>query len=104
MAAKGIDHYYLKRDKTNQWLLSVHVEDLMLDVFTSHSGAHIYSGNYLESSSDLKADFLQENGGICFETHHIPNSINFDVPHAPILKANEVSRSLTCYKFHRRNT
>lgn len=104
IAAKGIDHYFLKRDKTNQWLLSVHVDDLMLEVFTSHSGAHIYSGNYLESSSDLKADFLQENGGICFETHHIPNSINFDVPHAPILKANEVSRSLTCYKFHRRNT
>ncbi len=102
--AKGIDHFYRKNDEIDDFFADCQVDDLCLRVKTSHIGAHIYSGNYLESTHELSAPFLKENGGICFETHHIPNSINFDFEHAPTLKANETYSSLTCYEFTRRNS
>lgn len=97
--AKGIDHYFIKQDPSIEHFATLSVEDLSLVVESTHPGAHIYSGNYLESSDDLKADFLQENGGICFETHHVPNSINFDLSLAPILKAHTQQTSKTLYRF-----
>lgn len=39
------------------------------------------------------------NGGICFETQHVPNSINFDLSLAPILKANQTVTSRTVYHY-----
>lgn len=97
--AKGIDHFYRKKDEDDSYFGSCCVDDICLEVETSHIGAHIYSGNYLESNTDVSAPFLQENGGICFETHHIPNSINTDYDHAPLLKANETYSSYTLYTF-----
>lgn len=101
--AKGIDHFYRKQDENRESFVECCIDDLCLEVKTSHIGAHIYSGNYLESTENLSASFLQENGGICFETHHIPNSINFDIEHAPILKSSEEYSSYTTYVFTRRN-
>lgn len=99
--AKGIDHYFLKTEVDKPLVARLSVSDLILSVESTHPGAHIYSGNYLESSKILHADFLQENGGICFETHHVPNSINFDPSLAPILKANASQTSQTVYRFER---
>lgn len=97
--AKGIDHYYHKKDIRDPFFANCKVNDLSLRVETSHVGAHIYSGNYLESTSALSASFLQENGGVCFETHHIPNSINFERASAPILNKNKIYTSWTSYNF-----
>jgi galactose mutarotase-like enzyme len=47
----------------------------------------------------LSAAFLQENGGICFECHHVPNSINFNPSIAPILTANSTRISKIEYTF-----
>ena len=96
--AKGLDHFFL-RDPHNPLFIQLKNEDLCLNIKTDLPGAHIYTGNYLEKTKELNADFLQENGGICFECHHVPNSINFDPTIAPILKANTSRINTIQYQF-----
>lgn len=97
-SAKGLDHFFL-RDPHKSHFIQLKVEDLSLSINTDLPGAHIYTGNYLEKTKELNADFLQENGGICFECHHVPNSINFDPTIAPILKANTSRINTIQYQF-----
>jgi len=97
--AKGIDHYFPKKDLMNPWFSTLSIEGLSLQVETDLPGAHLYSGNYLSSSASLQAPFLRENGGICFETHHHPNSINYDIHLAPILLPHIQRHVRTVYTF-----
>lgn len=98
--AKGIDHYFLKAEFMDPLIATMSVDDLSLKVTTTHPGAHIYSGNYLAPlTNGTTYPFLIENGGICFETQHVPNSINFDLNEAPILKANTLVTSTTTYTY-----
>ncbi|KAF0225095.1 MAG: Aldose [Erysipelotrichaceae bacterium] len=99
--AKGIDHYFLKKELNDLVFCDLSVDDLNLRVSTTLPGAHIYTGNYLgpiKHGSDYP--FLIENGGICFETQHVPNSINFDLHEAPILKAHTLNVSTTIYEYN----
>ncbi|MDP3445795.1 MAG: hypothetical protein Q8T08_23285, partial [Ignavibacteria bacterium] len=87
---RGIDNFFIKLDKSNPFIASLSVSDLSVNIYTTHIGAHVYSGNYLAPLSNGSSyPFLTQNGGICFETQHVPNSINFDLNYAPILKANQ---------------
>lgn len=97
---RGMDNFFIKQDKSNPFIASLSVSDLSVNIYTTHIGAHVYSGNYLaplENGSDYP--FLTMNGGICFETQHVPNSINFDLNYAPILKANQTVTSRTVYHY-----
>ena len=97
---KGLDHFYLRRDRSKDLFCELSVPDLTLRVKTNLPGAHVYSGNYLEplkNGSDYS--FLQPFGGICFETMHVPNSINFDLNEAPILPKNTRVTSMTTYTY-----
>lgn len=98
--AKGIDHYFKKSKPMDPLIATLCVNDLSLSVTTTLPGAHVYSGNYLEPlKNGIDYPFLIENGGICFETQHVPNSINFDLKEAPILKANTLVSSTTTYTY-----
>jgi len=97
---RGIDNFFIKQDKSNPFIASLSVSDLSVNIYTTHIGAHVYSGNYLaplNNGSDYP--FLTMNGGICFETQHVPNSINFDLNYAPNLKANQTVTSRTVYHY-----
>lgn len=97
---KGIDHYFMKKEFSDPVFCQLSVKDLSLKVSTTLPGAHIYTGNYLEplkNGSDYS--FLIQNGGICFETQHVPNSINFDLKEAPILKADTLITATTIYEY-----
>lgn len=97
---RGLDNYFIKQDQSNPTIAVLSVNDLSVTIDTTHPGAHVYSGNYLEPlSKGSKYPFLMRHGGICFETQHIPNSINFDIKHAPILKTNETVYSRTVYHY-----
>ena len=97
---RGIDNYFIKEDKVNPFMAELSVSDLSVNIYTTHTGAHIYSGNYLEPlGNGSNYPFLTMNGGICFETQHVPNSINFDLSLAPILKANQTVTSRTVYHY-----
>lgn len=97
---KGLDHYHLRKDFKTPLFSQLSVKDLTLKVETTLPGAHIYSGNYLSplrNGSDYP--FLIENGGICFETMHVPNSIHFDLMEAPILPKDTLVSSTTIYTY-----
>ena len=97
---RGLDNYFIKKDKSNPFMAELSVNDCVLSIYTTHPGAHVYSGNYLEPlKNGSNYPFLVQNGGICFETQHVPNSINFDLSLAPILKANEIVTSRTVYHY-----
>ncbi len=97
---KGLDHYFIKRDISEPLFCVCSVDDLNLSVSTTKPGAHIYTGNYLGPiKHGNHYPFLIEYGGICFETQHVPNSINFDLNEAPILRANTLMISTTTYTY-----
>jgi aldose 1-epimerase len=97
--AKGLDHYHLKQNQKDDLFCELSIDDLRLEVRTDLPGAHIYSGNYLSPIKGYKLPFMRENGGICFETQHVPNSINFDLALAPILKSRSSYLSSTTYTY-----
>jgi aldose 1-epimerase len=97
--AKGIDHYYLKKDQNDPFFCELSVDDLRLEVSTDLPGAHLYTGNYLSPIKRYELPFMRENGGICFETQHVPNSINFDLVQAPILTAGTPYLKTTTYTY-----
>jgi len=97
---KGIDHYFIKKQINDPFFARLCLDRLCLSVFSSHDGAHIYTGNYLAPLDKKESiPYLKQNGGICFETQHIPNSINFDLKQAPILRANTPVHSMTIYTY-----
>ena len=97
---KGLDHFYPRRDRSTDLFCELSVSDLTLSVKTNLPGAHVYSGNYLEPfKNGLDYPFLMPYGGICFETMHVPNSINFDLNEAPILPKNSTRTSITTYTY-----
>ena len=90
----------MKKDFREAGFCECTVKDLTLRVSTTLPGAHIYTGNYLEPiNSKNTYPFLIENGGLCFETQHVPNSINFDLKEAPILIAGVLSVNTTTYAY-----
>ncbi|NTW96289.1 MAG: galactose mutarotase [Erysipelotrichaceae bacterium] len=97
--AKGIDHYYLKHNQNEPLFCELSVDDLRLEVRSDLPGAHIYTGNYLSPIKGYDLSFMRENGGICFETQHVPNSINFDLDQAPILIAETPYQHTATYTY-----
>jgi aldose 1-epimerase len=98
---KGIDQYFIKQDFRNPQFCECSVSDLTLTVSTTLPGAHIYTGNYLGPIDKKNSyPFLIDDGGLCFETQHVPNSINFDQNEAPIIRANTMIVNTTIYTYN----
>jgi len=96
----GIDHYFKKADFKDPLMAHLSVGDLSLSITTTHPGAHIYTGNFLKRLESGNAyPFLIPHGGLCVETQHVSNSINFDLKEAPILPANTLVSSTTTYTY-----
>ena len=96
---RGLDNFFLKEHDLS-FMAECRVDDLTLVINTDQMGAHVYTGNYLEKLDEKdEYNFLSPQGGICFETQHVPNSINFDLTKAPILRAGHTVTSQTIYTF-----
>ena len=96
---KGLDNYFLKEHDLS-FMAECRVDDLVLSINTDQMGAHVYTGNYLAPLDEKdQYPFLRPQGGICFETQHVPNSINFNLNQAPILSAGHTITSQTIYTF-----
>ncbi len=97
---QGIDHYFIKHQLSDPFFAQLTSDHLQCSVLTTHDGAHIYSGNFLKPlDNQTSPPGLTAYGGICFETQHVPNSINFDLKRAPILRANTCVHSTTIYTY-----
>ena len=69
-----------------------------MEVYTDRPGVQFYSGNYLDKMGKGGVHYTYR-GGICLETQFFPDAVNKPQWQQPFVKAGEVSRSVTEYRF-----
>lgn len=95
----GYDHPYIF-DGPGEMVLSCDETGRRLTITTDMPGAQFYSGNFLHKSTVAKhGKVYNPNAGLALETQFLPNSINVEEKPDVILKAGEVKKSFTKYKF-----
>ena len=101
---KGYDHNWVLNANGSLEVKAAQAVDensgIVMDVFTSTPGIQFYSGNFLDGLGEGKNGAIYNiRNGFCLETQYFPNSINCDKFESPILKAGEVYKEKTIYKF-----
>lgn len=72
----------------------------LMEVYTTKPGIQFYSGNHLVSAGLGKGGTAYKNwSGLCLETQYFPNSMRHAHFPSPILKAGEIYRHVTIYRF-----
>lgn len=103
--ARGIDHnFVLDRPSPTALTVAVRLYDSdsgrRLEVRTTEPGVQIYTGNYLDGSTEGAAGrMLRQGDGIAFETQHFPDSPNRPDFPSTVLRAGETYRSMTEFAF-----
>ncbi len=100
----GYDHNWVL-DRSGQGLeLAARVRHpdsgRVLEVWTTEPAIQFYSGNYLDAALRGKSGIAYgKHSGFCLETQHYPDSPNQPAFPSTVLKAGEVFRSTTVYRF-----
>lgn len=72
----------------------------LMEVFTTKPGIQFYSGNFLTGQKAGKDGIKYgKHSGLCLETQYFPNSPNCSHFPSPCLKAGEVYKHTTIYRF-----
>jgi aldose 1-epimerase len=72
-----------------------------MEVYTDMEGMHFYTGNHLDGTLRGKGGAVyQKHGALCFETQHFPNAVNIAHFPTPVIRKDEVKKSLTSYRFY----
>lgn len=96
--AKGYDHHFIVNGEGFRKFGTYDNGKLALDIYSDLDGMHVYSGNFLDGTSNGKMDNNYPfRCSICFETQYYPNAINCLDHVKPILRKNEVFRHVTQY-------
>ena len=69
-----------------------------MEVYTDRPGLQFYSGNYLDKIGKGGTHYPWR-GAVCLETQYFPDAVNKPQWQQPFVKAGEVSRSVTEYRF-----
>ena len=106
-AAGGYDHNFILNKEVNELSLAARVSEensgRIMEVFTTEPGMQFYSSNYLDGTLKGKNDIIyQKHWAFCLETQHYPDSPNHDHFPDTTLKAGEVFKTKTIYKFSTR--
>jgi aldose 1-epimerase len=72
---------------------------ITMEVYTDRPGVHIYGGAYLVDELGKNGCVYGKYQGICFETQAYPDAINQPNFPTTIVKAGEIYRTRTMYKF-----
>lgn len=100
----GFDHNWVLNSNCSIDVKSAQAVDentgIVMDVYTTTPGVQFYSGNFLDGSDIGKNNTAYNiRNGFCLETQFFPNSINCSNFKSPILKAGEIYKHKTIYKF-----
>ena len=104
LQGEGYDHNWVIKDYTGKLKLIAKARDpkskRLMEVYSDLPGVQFYTGNFLKSELEGKdnADYPRRSG-YCLETQFFPNAINTPKFIQPILKAGEVFKSTTKFKF-----
>ncbi|WP_274362153.1 aldose epimerase family protein [Paenibacillus thermotolerans] len=72
----------------------------VMEVFTTKPGVQFYSGNFLDGSETGKDGAVYgKRSGLCLETQFFPNAMKHKHFPSPILRAGELYKHTTIYKF-----
>ena len=98
----GYDHNFVlgmdRKIRHAAYAYSPH-SGVRMDVYTDMPGMQFYTANTLDEPVGKGGKPLGKNQGFCFETQFFPDSPNHIEFPSPILKAGEVFKSETRYKF-----
>lgn len=102
--AKGFDHNWVLNVSGKSPEKAAEVFDeksgRVMEVYTTMPGVQFYTGNFIDGAPVGKDNTLYKNrSGLCLETQYFPNSINYKHFPSPILKAGELYKHITIYKF-----
>ena len=100
---KGYDHNWCLNNRGSFAKIATLTGDksgLSMDVYTDLPGVQIYTGNYIVKEPGKGGSVYRHRPGVCFETQYYPDSINHPNFPSPVLKAGEVYRTSTEFKFH----
>ena len=96
--AHGYDHHFIIDGEGFRKFGTYDNGKLALDIYSDLDGMHVYSGNFLDGTSNGKnGNNYPFRSSICFETQYYPNAINTTDHVKPILRKNEVFRHVTRY-------
>jgi aldose 1-epimerase len=99
----GYDHNFALSGSGYKKAAEIYSEEsgIKMEVFTDKLGLQFYTANFLNGVKGKKGALYYKHYGFCLETQHYPDSPN--IPHfpSPVLKAGEVYKYKTVYKFSR---
>ncbi|WP_206484441.1 aldose epimerase family protein [Thalassotalea sp. G2M2-11] len=102
--ANGYDHYFVVNRDSDELMPVAKLMDpksgRVMEILSTELGVQFYSGNFLDGShtgSDGKP--LTKFKGLCLETHGYPDAVNHSLFPSVIVKAGDVYRQTTQYRF-----
>jgi len=100
----GYDHNFVFTKHDGQLNLVAKVSEptsgRVMEVLTTEPGVQFYTGNFLDGTLKGKAGRpIQRRAALCLETQHFPDSPNQPKFPTTVIKAGEVRKSTTVYRF-----
>jgi aldose 1-epimerase len=103
--ARGYDHNYVL-DKTNPGDLALAAKatgdltGISMEVMTTEPGMQLYTGNFMTGNNTFKCGAKDGfRTTFCLETQHFPDSPNHPAFPSTVLKAGEIFKSSSIYRF-----
>lgn len=101
--AGGYDHNYVLKNEGKYALCGKLISQksgICMEVSTDLPGIQLYSANFLENEKGGKEGRTYgRRSAICFESQYFPDACHHENFHSPIVKAGEVYRTKTGYRF-----
>ena len=101
--AGGYDHNYVLKNEGKYALcgkLTSQKSGICMEVSTDLPGIQLYSANFLENEKGGKEGRTYgRRSAICFESQYFPDACHHENFQSPIVKAGEVYRTKTGYRF-----
>ncbi|MBQ4374235.1 MAG: galactose mutarotase [Erysipelotrichales bacterium] len=97
--AGGYDHNFVINGKGMREACVLATDKLRLTVETDLEGVQLYTGNKLPGNVVGKdGHFYPPYSGVCLETQHVPNAINYEKFEKPLVHAGETVEHTTFYR------
>jgi len=101
---RGYDHNYVLNSQDGSLALAARLYDpssgRVMDTYTTQPGVQLYTANWLNVKDAKDDKDYVENGALCLETQHYPDSPNQPNFPSAILRPGQTYTHTTVYKFY----
>lgn len=100
----GFDHNFVL-DKDEKGAFELFAEayapstGIVMKAYTDLPGVQFYSGNFITKQDGKQGAVYNKRQGFCLETQYFPNAVNEPAFESPILKAGDIYKTKTSYRF-----